>query len=760
MADGSVTIVVDADESEAKKKLEGVESAAEDAGEGLEKMGDSAEGAEGGLDALDIAAGNLVANGISALVGKLGELVGELFSLAEETREYRDDMAKLDTAFSTAGHTTDTANAAYKSFYAILGESDRSVEAVNHLAALTKSEEDLAQWSTIAAGVTARFGDSLPIEGLTEAANETAKVGAVTGPLADALNWAGISEDEFNAKLAQCNSEQERASLITSTLNKEYSAAAAEYNELTKSTQDARLATAEMEEAQAALGEAIEPITTKFTELKTMGLQWLVDTGLPALQNGWQWVLNNIPTIVGLVATLTAAWLTFGGAQKIVDGWNKLMAISQAALNAVMNANPIGLIITAIALLVTAFITLWNNCEGFRNFFIGLWETIKNAVSVAVEAIAGFFTGLWNGIVEVWNTVAGWFNDNVIQPIVGFFQGLWESIVNAYHTVIDPWIEIVKRIASIIYDNVIKPVTDFFVNLWNGIKEGASAAWDGIVNIWNIVSGWFNDNIIRPVADFFSNMWNGLKDGASNAWNGIKSIFSKVASFFGDIFGKAWEKVKAVFSVGGKIFDGIKDGIVTAFKTVVNGIIRGINKIVALPFKGLNGILDTIQAVDIVGIQPFSWLTWRAPIPQIPELAKGGVLKRGQIGLLEGNGAEAVVPLEKNTEWLDEIAKRLNEKMSGLKSNLVTQLRATVNIENARFSNIAGTPDNGFTDLARAVGIQTAGINSLANEYRGGTGRMRPIILQLDGRELGRAVVDVGSAETVRVGTKLVGGTL
>ena len=74
----------------------------------------------------------------------------------------------------------------------------------------------------------------------------------MTGPLADALNWAGISEDAFNEKLAKCNSEQERATLITNTLNKEYEAAAAEYNELTKSTQDARLATARMEEAQAA----------------------------------------------------------------------------------------------------------------------------------------------------------------------------------------------------------------------------------------------------------------------------------------------------------------------------------------------------------------------------------------------------------------------------------------------------------------------------------------------------------------------------
>ena len=188
----------------------------------------------------DVAIGSFVGNALTNLTSKIGETIGNIIALADETREYREDMAKLDTAFTDAGHSTETAQKAYDGFYKILGESDRSVEAVNHLAELTKNEKEVAQWSTIAAGVTAKFGDSLPIEGLTEAANETAKVGAVTGPLADALNWAGISEDEFNKKLAACNSEQERASLITETLNNEYSAAAEEYNKLTANTQAAR----------------------------------------------------------------------------------------------------------------------------------------------------------------------------------------------------------------------------------------------------------------------------------------------------------------------------------------------------------------------------------------------------------------------------------------------------------------------------------------------------------------------------------------
>ena len=168
--DGSIVFKVDADDSGLEKDLKDVEDAAQDAGKGMEDLGDGAKEAGKGLDVADVAAGNLVADGLQNLIASVGDAIGSLVALADETREYRDDMAKLETAFTTAGHTTDTASKTYEDFYAILGESDRSVEAVNHLAELTENSEELSKWQTIAAGVTAKFGDSLPIEGLTEAA--------------------------------------------------------------------------------------------------------------------------------------------------------------------------------------------------------------------------------------------------------------------------------------------------------------------------------------------------------------------------------------------------------------------------------------------------------------------------------------------------------------------------------------------------------------------------------------------------------------
>jgi hypothetical protein len=197
------------------------------------------------------------------------------------------------------------------------------------------------------------------------------------------------------------------------------------------------------------------------------------------------------------------------------------------------------------------------------------------------------------------------------------------------------------------------------MNLWNGVKNGATALWEGVKSVFNAVSTWFNNTVITPVKNVFTGLWDGLKNGASKAWNGIKSVFSTVATFFKDIFTKAWTAVKNVFSVGGKIFDGIKDGIVSGFTTVVNAIIRGINKVIKVPFDGINWALGKIRSVDILGVKPFDWIH-TINVPKIPELYRGGVLKKGQVGLLEGSGAEAVVPLEKNTEWLDKIGQRLN----------------------------------------------------------------------------------------------------
>ena len=213
------------------KPLDDVGDGADSAGDSLEDMGDKAEKAEGGFTVLKGAIATFVGNGLSSLVGGIKDAIGSLVGLADETREYRTEMGKLETAFTTAGFTTEAATDTYRELYAVLGDEGQSVEAANMLAKLVDTEEELAEWTNIAAGVYGTFGASLPIESLTEAANETAKTGALTGALADSLNWAGVSETDFQASLDACTSEQERQALITETLNGLYGEAATAYKD-------------------------------------------------------------------------------------------------------------------------------------------------------------------------------------------------------------------------------------------------------------------------------------------------------------------------------------------------------------------------------------------------------------------------------------------------------------------------------------------------------------------------------------------------
>ena len=392
------------------------------------------------------------------------------------------------------------------------------------------------------------------------------------------------------------------------------------------------------------IAEIIQPLIDNLPEIIIAIVNALMDN-LPALIEGAvQLVIGIVQAIPQIIMALIEALPTV--IQSILEGlWNALPLLLEGIISIV------GEIGTAIWDILSGFFT------ALGEWFGGLWESIKTIFAPVVEWFRNLFSTIWNSIVSVFSTVGSWVYDNIIAPVANFFKGLWEGIVSAFHTVIDPWIEIIKRAATLVYNTIIVPIKNFFTDLWNSI-----------VGIFSKVSGWFTDNIATPIKNIFSNIWNAMKNGASNAWEGIKSVFSKVTDWFKNIFSKAWQAVKNVFSTGGKIFDGIKDGIVNAFKTVVNAIIRGINKVIKFPFNGINWALEKIRGINILGVEPFRWIS-TINTPQIPELEKGGVLKKGQVGLLEGKGDEAVVPLEKNTGWIRNVATQIHDFVIETKNN-------------------------------------------------------------------------------------------
>lgn len=399
----------------------------------LEDQKQSAKDLSGG-----IAKGAAV--GIAAIgTACVGAFAG-LNSLVEETKELRTQMGMLETAFTQSGHSVEAAEKTYGELFSVLGESDQATEAAQHLAKMAKSEKELEQMTNTLTGVYATFGNSLPVEGLAEAMNHTAKLGEVQGPLADALEWSGVNVDTFNEELANLNTEEERAAHINETLNGLYGESATKYKEVNAEVIAANEAQNNYNQAMADIAEKAQPAITsfktamvgvlqtvleKFNEVDIEGLigkisgaiTSLVDTVLPPLMTGLTWVLDNanwlVPVLGSLVGIIGA--ITVG-----IKAYNAVMKIAKAvqlAWNVVMMANPIGLVIAAIALLVAAFVTLWKKCEGFRNFFIKMWEGIKKIGSSVAEFIGGIFEkkigvvkGIINGVIELINGAIGAIN--------------------------------------------------------------------------------------------------------------------------------------------------------------------------------------------------------------------------------------------------------------------------------------------------------------------------------------------------------------
>lgn len=572
MADGTIKIGIELEDGGIKSEAKAAGAAAGDAaGDGLEQGLD--QGSKSGADKAganmesfgDKMKGVLAGISVAALAASINELVSV-------TNEFQEDMGKLSVAAQQNNVSTEAANGAYRDMVGILGETDQSVEAVNHLFALCgDNTKSLSDWTNIASGVYATFGDSLPLEGLTEAANETAKVGQVTGPLADAINWAseaavqqGVAlsgnqaavdaynsalasgatqEDAFNAALAACNTEQERAQLITDTLSGVYAEAGAQYQQTNADVIAYRQSQSDLTEAMSSLGQAFMPIVTGLTDVATMllsgvqpAVQWFV-TNLPIIAP----ILAGIATTIGLLAVVLNASTIATAAQTVATN---AAAAAQGLLNAVMNANPIALIVVLIAGLVVAIIGLWNNSEAFRNFVTGAFQQIQQVAQVVIDAIVNFFT------VTV---------PNAIGVVIGFFQNLWNSIVSVFNGALSTVSGFVSSVVSF-----------FTVSVPNAVSNMLSAA----------------GRIPGQIASFLG---SALSSAASFVGSFASSAIQAASQFVSNIVSGLSGLAGRVMSVGSDIVHGIWSGISGAAGWLMGQISGFANNIVS-GIKGFFGI--------------------------------------------------------------------------------------------------------------------------------------------------------------------------
>lgn len=488
----------------------------------------------------------------------------------------------------------------------------------------------------------------------------------------------------------------------------------ATYEETQSGFDKAALAVQNMKTTAAELADGLLKKYSPQIEAAIEMITDLIDEYAPKVESGIDWMTKHLPEIEAGIIGIGVAFATWKVAGLITAITTALAGMSAAEalaaaktwlLNTALLANPIGLVVAAIAGLVAAFVVLWNKSEKFRNFWIGLWEKIKAAAMPVIQWLSEYFKAAWEDIKKVWDHASKYFGliwdsiktifsvvkavlsgdfdeawkgiRKIWDNVVKYYSQLWNDIVKIFSVVPKFFAEIFSKawdgikavwslVAAWFNDSVVKPVREFFTGLWDSLKKGASDAWNGIKTVWNVVTGWFNNTIIQPIKDYFTGMWDALKQGASDAWEGIKNTFAHIADWFHDVFSGAWQRVKDVFSTGGKVFDGIKEGITSAFKDTVNAIIRGINKVIAIPFNKINEVLGTLRDFEFLGKKWFEGIINTFEVPSIPELERGGILKKGQIGLLEGNGAEAVVPLERNTEGLRKIASMLSANMGAV----------------------------------------------------------------------------------------------
>lgn len=500
-------------------------------------------------------------------------LAAAFVALDGATEEYRVAQGKLNAGFQAAGFEAETARKSYRNFYAILGDTDTATEASQLLANMAKNEEEVTKWARIAAGVHGTFGDSLPIEGLVESANETARTGQITGVFADAINWAtkegehfGVAlkadteankdwnkavkaatsaEDYFNLALQDCSDESARQKLIVDTLSASYDTAATSFYKNNQQVIDARRNQATLDETLAKVGDTSANVKNRLWELAGAAddgsvragsaLDWVqtkadafgewvdgldlsdfqeqVDQkfrkSLHKAGEALQWVRDNSDKLIGALKKLAVAW-----------GVGKVLAFASAAISTMET--------------IGGFIKTLRELDAIgrlRGFADGTMRLVTNAVEWTVDTGA-----------IICNKVA-----LLAHKAVGGAVWLAKQVV-ALGTASAAWI----HNTAVIVANKVGLVAS---TVASGVAAGATAALTAAQWALNAAFvatpiGWVVLGLAAIVAAgvaLYKN-WDTVKAKAGELWTKVKSVFGGVRDAITGAFDAAKEKVKGFFS--------------------------------------------------------------------------------------------------------------------------------------------------------------------------------------------------------------------
>ena len=397
----------------------------------------------------------------------------------------------------------------------------------------------------------------------------------------------------------------------------------------------------------------IDSLKNAFEGIKSLGIAvfssifevWTNGTGQKIVENILE-MWTNVFNIVGALSqALANAWNNAGNGTAIIQAIADIFigiqdivkSIANSLLNWVMSDN----FQSALNVVLGILADLFGYAQEIMAWVVTMYETylapVVDKVLDCISRIIIAIGSVWEFLKPIIDTIIDVIM-NVLEPVIDGLCGIIGGIIDALSGVMDfitgvftgDWSKAWEGLKTFL-GGIIDAVASLFTGLFNTIGAIFKGAWDIIVSIWSVVSTWFNNAVIKPLANLFNGIWNTMKNGAQNAWNGIKNIFSSVATFFKNIFSNAWNGVKNIFSSGGRIFSGIKDGIFNAFRSVVNTLIAGINKVVSIPFNAINGALKTVRDISFLGIEPFKGLIKLVNVPQIPSLETGGVLDKETI---------------------------------------------------------------------------------------------------------------------------------